>query len=131
MPAEVNRLATAAAPVDQSESAPVVAVRGSATFELEWALWLIKRATNLGQTHSLGPEVSISRPLARRVTEFWRDGSRMFTEIAVLADQSESAYEMTIESFMRHLDRTVASAATAEPALASEPPEERAAITAR
>jgi len=108
-----------------------VSVSGSATFELEWALYRIKRAIDLGEDPDLGPGVSIPSSLAREVAGYWSDGSRMFTELPVLAHRTGAAFELDITPFFRRLPTILASALPLEIGLMSEPPEERATIQRR
>ncbi|HEX6487526.1 MAG TPA: diguanylate cyclase [Candidatus Dormibacteraeota bacterium] len=107
-----------------------VSVRPSAACELFWALERIERSHKRIRQPRLDLPEPIPADVQRRIAEFWSDGLSGFMEVLVLADWAGVLYGEDVEPLLEVL-ASQARLGGAQPAFASELPEERSQLNAR
>jgi DNA-binding transcriptional ArsR family regulator len=114
--------------LEETAEATGIKVAASAPLELMWLLH------DCGANHEMhGPFAGLEKArleFGPRITSFWPDGARGFTEAMVLAHRSGTMLDLDLEGFFAGLD-AAAQAPADQLSLQSESPSDRAAIVAR
>src|ERR1700680_4396856 len=114
--------------MEEPADAPRMRVSPSAPLELMWILH------NLQAKHVLGGPYSSLEPLRagfkERLTSFWGDGVRGFTETIVLSERSGTTLDLDLHDFFARFDDAVETQGDM-PSLLTERPSERTALEAR
>jgi ArsR family transcriptional regulator len=114
--------------LEESAEATGIKVAASAPLELMWLLH------DCGAKHEMhGPFAGLEKArleFGPRITAFWPDGARGFTEAMVLAYRSGTMLDLDLDGFFAGLD-AAALAPAGQLSLQSESPSDRAAVLAR
>ncbi|HEX7262993.1 MAG TPA: metalloregulator ArsR/SmtB family transcription factor [Candidatus Dormibacteraeota bacterium] len=114
--------------MEEPTEVPRMRVSPSAPLELMWILH------NLQAKHVLGGPYSSLEPLRaglkERLTSFWGDGVRGFTETIVISERSGTTLDLDLHDFFARLDEAVEMRG-GMPSLLTERPSERTALEGR
>src|SRR5256885_2247930 len=113
--------------ISDGSEAPRVQVRGSAPLELMWIVHDCEAGHELE-----GPLASLEelrQRMGSRLKSLWGDGVRGYAEAVVLAERSDTLYDLDLDRFLAGFDAP--SRMDATPSLLSEPPAERRLFHAR
>src|SRR3981081_2402349 len=114
--------------MEEPTEAPRMRISPSAPLELMWILH------NLQAKHVLGGPYSSLEPLRaglkERLTSFWADGVRGFTETIVISERSATTLDLDLHDFFARLDEAVEMRG-GMPSLLTERPSERTALEGR
>jgi hypothetical protein len=106
-----------------------VTVRTSLVTDLVWAMWVHPSEPEPDYAARLG-RFAPGSELPARLTGFWDDGQRFFTEVLIIADRAEAIFEEDPERLFERLEAAAAGPSRVEPLL-SEPPEDQKLFRAR
>lgn len=114
--------------MEEPTEAPRMRISPSAPLELMWILH------NLQAKHVLGGPYSSLEPmragLKERLSSFWADGVRGFTETIVISERSATTLDLDLHDFFARLDEAVEMRG-GMPSLLTERPSERTALEGR